>query len=65
MSPGPADRPLELAMFRVADVVEDDATAWDAGRLVIDATGLASAPEPALADVTVEIVRPGDPVCAS
>jgi glycine reductase len=59
---GSADRPLELATFRVADVVEGDATRWDAGRLVIDGPGLAAVSEPALADLRVELVRPGEPV---
>jgi glycine reductase len=56
------DRPLELARFRVGDVVEGDATRWEAGRLVIDATRLAGRLEPALAEVIVELVRPGDSV---
>jgi len=59
---GTADRPLELATFRVGDVVEADATRWEAGRLTVDAAGLAGEPEVALAQVTVEVVRPGDAV---
>jgi glycine reductase complex component B subunit alpha and beta len=54
--------PLEIAAFRATDVAVGGATAWDAGRLTVDPTALTTAADPALAEVTLEVVRPGDPV---
>jgi sarcosine reductase len=56
--PGPV---LELATFDVQDVVEGDATGWEKGRLQVDLRALATAAsEPALADVRLDVVRPGE-----
>ena len=64
MSAATAPAPvLELATFRVDDVVEGRATSWLNGRLELDAGALAvAASQPALADVRIDVVRPGDPV---
>jgi glycine reductase complex component B subunit alpha and beta len=57
--------PLSLATFDVRDVIESTRTAWVDGQLLVDLTELAAAAHtvaPALADVTVHIVRPGQSV---
>ena len=54
---------LELATFLVDDVTIGDATMWANGRLQADLGALASAAaEPALADVQIDVVRPGESV---
>ena len=54
---------LEIARFAVEEVVEGTKTGWDRDRLHATIPELAGgAGDPALAEVTVEIVRPGDPV---
>lgn len=55
---------LEIATFAVDEIVEGTQTGWSAGRLTVSlpqlAVGVGS--QPALAEATVEVVRPGDPV---
>ena len=54
---------LEIATFAVDEVVEGTQTGWSAGRLTVSLPQLAvGAGEPALAEATVEVVRPGDAV---
>jgi sarcosine reductase len=54
---------LEIAMFAVDEVVEGTQTGWSDGRLTLALPQLAvGAGEPALAEATVEVVRPGDSV---
>src|SRR5262245_30966315 len=54
---------LEIARFAVEEVVEGTKTGWDQNRLELSIPELAGgAADPALAEVTVDIVRPGDPV---
>jgi glycine reductase len=54
---------LEIATFAVDEVVERAQTGWSAGRLTVSLPQLAvGAGEPALAEATVEVVRPGDSV---
>jgi sarcosine reductase len=54
---------LEIATFAVEEVVEGTQTGWSAGRLTVSLPQLAvGAGEPALAEATVEVVRPGDAV---
>ncbi len=54
---------LEIATFAVDEVVEGTQTGWSAGRLTVALPQLAvGAGEPALAEATVEVVRPGDAV---
>ena len=54
---------LEIATFAVDEVVEGTQTGWSAGRLTVSLPQLAvGAGEPALAEVTVEVVRPDDAV---
>ena len=61
MSSAPAD--LEIARFAVGEVVGGTQTGRDAGTLHLSLPELAvSAAEPALAEATVDIVRPGEPV---
>ena len=55
--------PFELATFVVNDVVEGSPSRWDAGRLHVDRAALvSSASDPALAEIHLEVVRPGDAV---
>jgi sarcosine reductase len=57
--------PLSLATFDVRDVIESTRTAWVDGQLLVDLTELAAAARtvaPALADVTLHVVRPGQSV---
>src|SRR6476620_9325163 len=55
--------PFELATFVVNDVVEGSPSRWDAGRLHLDRAALvSSASDPALAEIHLEVVRPGDSV---
>jgi sarcosine reductase len=57
----PAD--LEIAGFAVGEIVEGTRTGWDAGTLHVSLPELAvGGREPALAEATVHIVRPGDRV---
>ncbi len=57
---------LEIATFGVGQVVEGTQTGRDADTLVVSASQLAvGAGEPALAEATVEVVRPGEPVRVS
>ena len=61
MEPTLAD--LEIATFAVDEVVEGTQTGWSDGRLTLSLPQLAvGAGEPALAEATVEVVRPGDAV---
>jgi glycine reductase complex component B subunit alpha and beta len=61
VSSAPAD--LEIARFAVGEIVEGTKTGWDAGTLRVSLPELAvGGPERALAEATVDIVRPGDPV---
>ena len=61
MSSAPAD--LEIARFAVGEVVGGTQTGREAGTLHLSLPELAvSAAEPALAEATVDIVRPGEPV---
>lgn len=55
---------LEIATFAVDEVVEGTQTGWSAGRLTLALPQLAvgAGSQPALAEATVEVVRPGDPV---
>jgi len=54
---------LEIGRFAVEEVVEGTKTGWESGALRLSLPELAGgAGEPALAEVTVEVVRPGDPV---
>jgi len=54
---------LQIATFAVEEVVEGTQTGWSDGRLVLSLPQLAvGAGEPALAEATVEVVRPGDSV---
>ena len=54
---------LEIATFAVDEVVEGTQTGWSDRRLSVSLPQLAvGAGEPALAEATVEVVRPGDPV---
>ena len=54
---------LEIATFGVGQVVEGTQTGRDADTLVVSVSQLAvGAGEPALAEATVEVVRPGEPV---
>lgn len=54
---------LEIATFAVDEVVEGTQTGWSAGRLTVSLPQLAvGAGEPALAEATVQVVRPGDAV---
>jgi glycine reductase len=57
--------PLSLATFNVHDVVEASATAWVNGQLQLDLdelTAHARLAAPALAEVALRVVRPGDSV---
>jgi glycine reductase len=55
--------PFQLATYVVNDVVEGTSTRWEAGRLDVDVDALvSSAADPALAEVYLEVVRPGDAV---
>jgi glycine reductase complex component B subunit alpha and beta len=57
--------PLSLATFDVREVVEAPTTSWAGGQLSVDVHELsehARHDAPALTDVTVRIVRPGDSV---
>ncbi len=55
--------PFELATYVANDVVEDSPTRWDAGRLHLDGAALvSSAADPALAEIHLHVVRPGDAV---
>ena len=57
--------PLELASFDVAEVVEGSAGSWSEGSLTLclrDLTEAAKEGLPALQDLDVRVVRPGDPV---
>ena len=55
--------PFELATFDVSDVEEGSSTRWEAGRLDVDVAALvSSAADPALAEVHLDVVRPGDAV---
>ncbi len=61
MEPTLAD--LEIATFAVDEVVEGTQTGWSDRRLTVSLPQLAvGAGEPALAEATVEVVRPGDHV---
>ena len=61
MEPTLAD--LEIATFAVDEVVEGTQTGWSEGRLTLALPQLAvGAGDPALAEATVEVVRPGDSV---
>ena len=62
MEPTLAD--LEIATFAVDEVVEGTQTGWSDGRLTLALPQLAvgAGSQPALAEATVEVVRPGDPV---
>ena len=55
---------LEIATFAVDEVVEGAQTGWSAGRLTVSLPQLAvgAGSQPALAEATVEVVRPGDHV---
>ena len=54
---------LEIATFAVDEVVEGTQTGWSDGRLTVSLPQLAvGAGESALAEATVEVVRPGDSV---
>ena len=54
---------LEIATFAVDEVVEGTQTGREAHTLVVSPSQLAvGAGEPALAEATVQVVRPGDPV---
>jgi glycine reductase complex component B subunit alpha and beta len=54
---------LEIATFAVDEIVEGTQTGRDAHTLLVARSQLAvGAGEPALAEATVEVVRPGDPV---
>jgi len=54
---------LEIATFAVDEVVEGTQTGWSDRRLTVSLPQLAvGAGEPALAEATVEVVRPGDRV---
>lgn len=55
---------LEIATFAVDEVVEGTQTGWSAGRLTLALPQLAvgAGSQPALAEATVEVVRPGDSV---
>jgi len=54
---------LEIATFAVDEVVEGTQTGWSEGRLTLSLPQLAvGAGQPALAEATVEVVRPGDSV---
>ena len=55
---------LEIATFAVDEVVEGTQTGWSDGRLTLALPQLAvgAGSQPALAEATVEVVRPGDPV---
>jgi glycine reductase len=54
---------LEIATFAVDEVVEGAQTGWSDRRLTVSLPQLAvGVGEPALAEATVEVVRPGDPV---
>jgi glycine reductase len=54
---------LEIATFAVDEVVEGTQTGWSDRRLTVSLPQLAvGAGEPALAEATVEVVRPGDHV---
>jgi glycine reductase len=55
---------LEIATFAVDEVVEGTQTGWSEGRLTLSLPQLAvgAGSQPALAEATVEVVRPGDPV---
>jgi sarcosine reductase len=61
VSSAPTD--FEIGSFAVNEIVEATKTGWDAGSLALSLPELAGgAGQPALAEVTVDIVRPGDPV---
>ena len=63
MPDGVTPPPFELATFVVNDVVEGSPSRWDAGRLHLDRAALvSSASDPALAELHLEVVRPGDAV---
>ena len=53
---------LEIATFAVDEVVEGTQTGWSDGRLTLALPQLAvgAGSQPALAEATVEVVRPGD-----
>jgi glycine reductase complex component B subunit alpha and beta len=55
--------PFELATYVVSDVLEGSPARWDAGRLHLDGAALvSSAADPALAEIHLDVVRPGDAV---
>jgi glycine reductase complex component B subunit alpha and beta len=55
--------PFELATYTANDVLEGSPSRWDAGRLHIDVAALgSSAADPALAEIHLDVVRPGDAV---
>ena len=55
--------PFELATYVVNDVVEGSPSRWDAGRLHLDGAALvSSAADPALMEIHLDVVRPGDSV---
>ena len=55
--------PFELATYVVNDVVEGSPARWNAGRLHVDVVALASSTaDPALAEIHLDVVRPGDAV---
>lgn len=59
------DEPLELARFDVTEVVEGSAASWSDASLTLCLRDLAEAAKeglPALADLDVRVVRPGDSV---
>ena len=54
---------LEIATFGIEQIVEGTQTGRDATTLTVSSSQLAvGAGEPALAEATVEVVRPGEPV---
>jgi glycine reductase complex component B subunit alpha and beta len=58
-------RPLILATFDVTEVVEGSVTSWSDGSLSLDLAGLMKdvrQASPALADVNLRVVRPGESV---
>jgi glycine reductase complex component B subunit alpha and beta len=55
--------PFELATYVVSEVVEGSSSRWEAGRLHMDVAELvSSAADPALDEIHLDVVRPGDAV---
>jgi glycine reductase len=57
--------PLSIATFEVRELVEATTAAWSDGSLLVDLAELAAHAgqvAPALADITIQVARPGDPV---